>query len=269
MDEIDPGKALLLHSKKAGFKYCPSWADKIDTNFIFMEEVMRTQAKQIFSLVVHGSFLFLMACHTPSSSETEEQDPLDVESVYFNLSKEVQTEVLGTQVKSMSEMRKELLAQGDTDGDGQLSEDEKSALRAQWQEMKAQIMAEMKAALDTDQDGDVSPEEKRAGLDNIGQKIKAAIQSKHEEMHAAQEAAREKVRAACAQVRGQDAQLQKPEGTDKSDKVQAELDDCQTIAKEEREKLQTLLKDSLAALKQEVDELKSILATVESQNQTI
>jgi hypothetical protein len=34
-----------------------------------------------------------------------------------------------TQVKSMSEMHKELLAQAD--GDGQLSEDEKSALRAQ------------------------------------------------------------------------------------------------------------------------------------------
>jgi len=230
---------------------------------------MRTQAQHIFSLVVYGSFFFLMACNTPSSSVTEEQGPLDVEAAYFNLSKEVQTEVLGTQVKSISEMRKDLLAKADTDGDGLLSDGEKSALRAQWKEMKAQIKTELKADLDTDQDGEVSPEEKKAGLDNMGQKIKEAIQSKHEEMRLAQEAAREKVKAACAEVRGQGAQLQKPEGAGKSADAQAELDECQAIAAEEREKLQTMLKESLAALKQEMDELKGILVTVESQYETI
>ena len=230
---------------------------------------MRTQIKYIFSSLVYGSILFLMACNSQSSSITEEQVPVDVETAYFSLSKEVQTEVLGTQVKSMSEMRKELLAKADADGDGQLSEAEKSALRAQWKEMKAQIKAELKAKLDTDQDGDVSPEEKKAGLDNMGQKIKEAIQSKHEEMRVAQEASREEVKAACSEVRGQGAQLQKPEDTGKPDEAQVELDECKTIAAEERDKLQTMLKDFLAALKLEMEELKGLLATVETQNETI
>lgn len=209
--------------------------------------------------LVYGYIVLLLACNTPPSSESEVEGPVDVEAVYFNLSKEAQTEVLGTQVKSISEMRKELLAKADADGDGQLSETEKASLRAELESLKSEMKAKLKSEVDKDADGDVSEEEKKDGLDAMGQKIKAAIQNKHEELKAARQAARERIKAACSNVRGQ--------GSD--DELAADLEACRTVAAEEREQLHTMLKDSLEALKAEIDELKGLLVTVEAQNATI
>ncbi|MDQ3231558.1 MAG: hypothetical protein M3Q07_07030 [Pseudobdellovibrionaceae bacterium] len=216
------------------------------------------------TLIVYGATLFLLACNNPNSTQSVEQGPVDIESAYFNLSKEAQAEVLGTQVKSQSEMRKELLAKADADGDGQLSEEEKAALRLQWKELKAEMKAELKAKLDKDQDGEVSDEEKKEGLEGMGQKIKAAIEAKHEEMRAAREAAKDKIKAACADARGQGAALQKPE-----DAGNADMEQCQAVAAEEREKLQAAMEAALAELKQEIEELKGMLETVQTQNASI
>lgn len=213
----------------------------------------------IHPLFVYGSIVLLLACNTPPSSESEAEGPVDVEAVYFNLSKEAQSEVLGTQVKSMSEMRKELLAKADADGDGQLSETEKANLRAELKSLKDEMKAELKSEVDKDADGDVSDEEKKAGLDAMGQKIKAAIQNKHEELRAARQEARERIKAAYSNVRGQ--------GSDED--LKADLEACHTTASEEKEKLHALLKDSLESLKAEIEELKGLLATVESQTATI
>jgi hypothetical protein len=210
-------------------------------------------------LIVYGSIVLLIACNTPPSSESEVEGPVDVEAVYFNLSKEAQTEVLGTQVKSMSEMRKELLAKADADGDGQLSEAEKASLRAELKALKDEMKAELKSEVDKDADGTVSDEEKIAGLDSMGQKIKAAIQSKHEELRAARQAARERIKAACSNVRGQ--------GSD--EELAADLEACRSVAADEKDQLHTMLKDSLEALKAEIEELKGLLMTVESQTATI
>lgn len=222
------------------------------------------------SLFASATIVLLLACNTPSSSESEVEGPADVEAAYFNLSKEAQSEVLGTQVKSTSEMRKELLAKADADGDGQLSEAEKAALRAELKELKEQMKAELKARADKDGDGEVSEEEKKTELGSMGQKIKEAIKAKHEELRAAQQEARERIKAACAEARA--AQLQKPEGDRNegvADEVKADLEQCQTVMTEEKEKLHAMLKESLEALKAEIEELKGILMTVESQSATI
>jgi hypothetical protein len=210
-------------------------------------------------LLVYGSIVLLLACNTPPSSESEAEGPVAVEAVYFNLSKEAQTEVLGTQVKSQSEMRKELLAKADADGDGQLSETEKASLRAELKSLKDEMKARLKSEVDKDADGEISDEEKKAGLDAMGQKIKAAIQSKHEELKEARQAARERIKAACSNVHGQ--------GSD--DELAADLEACRTVAADEKEQLHIMLKDSLEALKAEIDELKALLVKVESQTTTI
>jgi hypothetical protein len=169
-------------------------------------------------------------------------------------------------------MRKDLLAKADADGDGQLSEEERAALRAEMKELKAQMKADLKAQVDADGDGEVSPEEKKAGLDAMGQKIKEAIKAKHEELRVARQEARERIKAACAEARGQGAQLQKPEDAGNEadvDDLSAEMEACQAVMTEEREKLHAMLKESLAALKAEIEELKGMLVTVESQSATI
>jgi hypothetical protein len=221
---------------------------------------MKTRAQHITrSLLVYGSIVLLVGCNTPSSSESAVESPVDVEAAYFNLSKEAQTEVLGTQVKSRNEMRKELLAKADANSDGQLDEAEKAALRAELKALKEEMKAELKEKLDQNADGDVSPEERKAGLDAMGQKIKEIIKTKHEELRAAQQAARARIKEACADARGQSA----------NDDATAALDACQTIAAEEKEKLHTMLKESLEAIKAEIEELKGLLVTVESQSATI
>lgn len=210
-------------------------------------------------LLVYGSIVLLLACNTPPSSESEAEGPVDVEAVYFNLSKDAQTEVLGTQVKSKSDMRKELLAKADADGDGQLSESEKAGLRAELKSLKDEMKAKLKSEVDKDADGSVSDDEKKGALEAMGQKIREAIQNKHEELRAARQAARERIKAACSQVRGQ--------GSDED--LAAELEACRTVAADEREKLHAMLKDSLEALKAEIEELKGLLVTVETQSATI
>lgn len=234
---------------------------------------MKTRPQHITrSLLVYGSIVLLIGCNTPSSSDSDVEGSADVEAEYFNLSKEAQNEVLGIQVKSQSEMRKELLAKADADGDGQLSEEEKAALRVELKELKAQMKAELKAEVDADGDGEVSPEEKKAGLDAMGQKIKEAIKAKHEELRVARQEARERIKAACADARGQLAQLQKPEDTGNqatADDLSAEMEACQAVMTEEKEKLHAMLKESLEALKAEIEELKGIIVSVESQSATI
>jgi hypothetical protein len=232
---------------------------------------MRTKPQTITrSLVVYGSIVLLLACNTPSSSDSVE-GPDDVEAAYFQLSKEVQTDVLGTQVKSMGEMRRELLAKADADGDGQLSEDEKDALRAEWLELKEQMKAELKAKVDTDGDGEVSSEEKKAELEAMGQKIKEAIQTRHAELRAEQEEARERIKAACAEARGSAAQLQKPDGVGNqaADGGNTGMEECKAVMQEEKDSLHALRKESLEALKAEIEELKGLLATVVSESTTI
>ncbi len=222
------------------------------------------------SLLAYGTIVLLLACNTPSTSESTAQSPADVEAAYFNLSKEAQSEVLGTQVKSSREMRKELLAKADADGDGQLSETEKATLRAELKSLKEQMKAELKAKADANGDGEVSEEEKKSQLEAMGQKIREAIKAKHEELRAAQMAARERIKEACAEARG--AQLQKPDDTGNpgaADEVKAELEQCQTVMSEEKEKLHAMLKESLEALKAEIEELKGILTTVKTQSATI
>ncbi len=222
------------------------------------------------SLLAYGTIVLLLACNTPSTSESTAQGPADVEAAYFNLSKEAQSEVLGTPVKSSREMRKELLAKADADGDGQLSETEKATLRAELKSLKEQMKAELKAKTDADGDGEVSGEEKKSQLEAMGQKIREAIKAKHEELRAAQMAARERIKEACAEARG--AQLQKPDDTGNpgaADEVKAELEQCQTVMSEEKEKLHAMLKESLEALKAEIEELKGILTTVKTQSATI
>lgn len=221
---------------------------------------MKTKPRRtITNLIVYGSIVWLLACNTPPSSETYEEGPADVETAFFKLSKEAQTEVLGAQVKSQSEMRAELFAKADSDGDGKLSESEKAALRAELKALKDELKSELKVQLDKDADGDISDAEKKAGLDSMGQKIKAAIKAKHEELQSARQAARERIKAACSHVRGQ--------GSDED--LAADLEACRSVAADERAKLHTMLKESLEALKAELDELKGLLVTVESQSATI
>ncbi|WP_141736316.1 hypothetical protein [Oligoflexus tunisiensis] len=222
---------------------------------------MRTKSHHIgLSLLMYGSMLLMLACQGADPSESNDPGPADVETGWFNLSKEAQAEVLGTQVKSMGEMRKELMARADADGDGVLSEAEKAELRADWKDLKDEMKAALKAELDKDGDGDVSQDEKKEGLEGMGQKIKEAIQSKHEEMRAAQEAARAKIKEACAAARGKkDADVD----------VKAEQEACKAVRTEEKEKLQAQLKENLDALKAEIDELKGMLATVEVQSTTL
>jgi hypothetical protein len=210
-------------------------------------------------LLVYGSIVLLLACNTPPSSESDAEGPVDVEAAYFNLSKEAQTEILGTQVKSMREMKKELLAKADADGDGQLSEAEKASLRASLKSLKDEMKAELENEVDKDADGEVSDDEKKAGLDAMGQKIKEAIQATHEKLRTARQEARERIKAACSNVHGQ--------GSD--EELAADLEACRTVAADEKDKLHAMLKDSLEALKAEIEELKGLLATVESQNATI
>lgn len=222
------------------------------------------------SLFACGTIVLLLACNTPPSSESTVEGAADVEAAYFNLSKEAQSEVLGTQVKSSREMRKELLAKADTDGDGQLSDTEKAALRSELKALKEQMKAELKAKADADGDGEVSEEEKKSQLEAMGQKIRQAIKAAHEELRAAQQEARERIKAACAEARG--AQLQKPEDEAQqgaADEVKADLEQCQAAKTEEKEKLHAMLKASLEALKAEIEELKGMLVTVESQSATI
>lgn len=214
-------------------------------------------------LLVYGSIVLLLACNTPPSSESEAEGPVDVEAAYFNLSKEAQTEVLGTQVKSMSEMKKELLAKADADGDGQLSEAEKASLRASLQSLKDEMKAELENDVDQDDDGKVSDGEKKAGLDAMGQKIKAAIQTRHEELRAARQEARDRIKAACSNAHGQG------QGQGSDEELAADLEACRTMAADEKDKLHTLLKDGLESLKAEIEELKGLLVKVESQTTTI
>jgi hypothetical protein len=186
---------------------------------------MRTKLRPIASsLFLCGSLFLMLACEGADPSLSGEQGPADVEEGWFQLSKEAQAEVLGTQVKSLGEMRRELMAKADTDGDGVLSEAEKAELRASWKALKDEMKAALKAELDADGDGDVSQEEKKEALESMGQKIKEAIQSKHEEMRAAQDAARAKIEEVCAATRGK-----KEAGVD----VKAEMEACKAVRTEE------------------------------------
>jgi hypothetical protein len=221
------------------------------------------------------------ACNK-SSSTTPEEAPADIESAYFALSAEVQKEVFGAEVMPIAEVRKELLAKADKDGDGQLSEEEKAALKAEWKEMREKLRAEMKAALDKDKDGEVSEEEKKAGLEAMGQQIKAAIQATLEEIHAAQEAARAQIKAACGKGEGggkpEEEAVALKEGAGRSEdagrpddletermnkEIEKELNECQTVVQAEKDKMHEMLKSSLEKLHAELDELKNKLGSVE------
>lgn len=239
------------------------------------------------NLVTHAALAFSLimgaGCNkTSSTTTTAEEAPADIESAYLGLSAGLQKELYGAEVIPVAEVRKELLAKADKDGDGKLSEEEKAAVKAEWKEMKAALRAEMKAALDKDKDGEVSAEEKKAGLEAMGQKIKAAIQSTLEDIRAAQEEARANIKEACSKSDDADkpdadaAALKEGAGrsadagpADDLDadsmgkEIEKELNACQTVVQAEKEKMREMLKASLDALHAELDELKGKLGSVE------
>jgi len=242
---------------------------------------MKVQFKVLVkSVLIASAVIGSTACNKTNTSPAAEEAPADIESAYFGLSAEVQKEILGVEARPLADVRKELLAKADKDGDGILSEEEKSDLRAQWKEMKEQLRAELKASLDKDQDGAVSPEEKKAGLEQLGQQIKTAIQSALEGIRTAQQETREKIKAACSS--SDDAE--KPEATALKDgagrsanqgpaddldesstdqEIEKELNACQTVVQAEKEKMQATLKAALEKLHAELDELKGKLGSIE------
>lgn len=243
---------------------------------------MKVQLNMVLSIAVVMSAVMSTACNKTNSTTATEEAPMDIESAYLSLSAEVQKEILGVEARSSADVRRELMAKADTDGDGQLSEQEKADLKAQWAELKEQMRAELKASLDKDKDGTVTPEEKKAGLENLGQDIKTAIQSKREEIRAAQEATREKIKAACSNG-GQGGKPEEPapalrEGAGRSanagpaddldepsmnQEIEKELNACQTVVQAEKEKMHEMLKQSLEQLHAELDELKGKLDSIE------
>lgn len=238
------------------------------------------------NLVTHAALAFTLivgaACNKTSSNTTAEDAPADIENAYLSLSADLQKEIYGAEVIPVADVRKELLAKADKDGDGKLSEEEKAALKAEWKEMREALRAEMKAALDKDKDGEVSAEEKKAGLEAMGQKIKVAIQSTLEEIRAAQEEARANIKAACSKSEGagkpEEEAAALKEGAGRSadagpaddldadsmgKEIEKELNACQTVVQAEKEKMRETLKTSLDALHAELDELKGKLGSVE------
>jgi hypothetical protein len=242
---------------------------------------MKVQLNLVCQAALIAAAILGTACNKTAST-TADEAPVDIESAYFALSAEVQKEVFGAEVMPIAEVRKELLAKADKDGDGQLSDEEKAALKADWKEMKEKLRAEMKAALDKDKDGEVSPEEKKAGLDAMGQQIKAAIRSTLEEIRAAQEATRTAIKAACAKggeggkpeavaaaLKEGAGRSENPGPPDDLDadrmnkEIERELNECQTVVQAEKEKMHEMLKASLEKLHAELDELKNKLGSVE------
>jgi hypothetical protein len=243
---------------------------------------MKVQLNLVLHAALAAATMIGTACNKTNSTTAAEEAPADIESAYLSLSAEVQKEIFGAEVMPIADVRKELLAKADKDGDGQLSEEERAALRAEWKEMKEKLRAEMKAALDKDKDGEVSPEEKKAGLEAMGQQIKAAIQSTLEEIRAAQEEARANIKEACAKGDGAGKPEAEPaalkEGAGRSadagppdeldaermnKEIEKELNECQTVVQAEKDKMQEMLKAALEALHAELDELKGKLGSVE------
>ncbi len=247
---------------------------------------MKVQLNLVLKASLVAAAMMGTACNKTSSTVAAEEAPADMESAYLALSADVQKEIYGAEVMPIAEVRKEFLAKADKDGDGQLSEEEKAALKAEWKAMKEKLRAEMKAALDKDKDGEVSPEEKKAGLDALGQQIKAAIQETLEEIRAAQEEARARIKAACAKSeeaakpeaetaalkdgagRSADAGPADDLDADRMNKeIEKELTECQTVVQAEKDKMHEMLKSSLEALHAELDELKGKLGSVEDVQQ--
>ncbi len=246
---------------------------------------MRSQLKfALHTTILASLILGAGACSKTSSNTTEGSAPADIESAYMSLSADVQREVLGVEAKSTAEVRQELLAKADKNGDGVLSEDEKSQFRAEWKDLREKMKADLLASMDKDKDGTVSPEEKKASLDALGQKIKAAIQSTLAEIRVAQEAAREKIKAACAGGKPEEAAAPtamrdapgKPTGPAASESTDPEamkqemdkaLSECQTVVQAEKDKLHDLLKTSLDELHAKIDELKAKLEAIETKTQ--
>ncbi|WP_141734198.1 EF-hand domain-containing protein [Oligoflexus tunisiensis] len=245
---------------------------------------MKLQRQLMWQLALATSLAISCAsCQKTSSNNNPATDntPADIESAYLSLSAEVQKEILGVEAIPVATVRKELLAKADTDGDGTLSEAEKSALKAQWKEMKEQLRAELKAALDSDKDGEVSAEEKKAGLEQLGQQVRTAIQDTLAEIRSAQEDARAKIKAACSQAgergkpeeaaalkegAGRSANAGPPDDLDEGaldQEIEKEMNACQTVVQEEKEKMRELLKASLEKLHTELDELKGKLGSIE------
>jgi uncharacterized protein YqgV (UPF0045/DUF77 family) len=243
---------------------------------------MKVQLNLVYQAALVAVVMMTTACNKSSSTPAAEEAPADIESAYLSLSAELQKEIFGAEVMPVADVRKELLAKADKDGDGLLSEEEKAALKAEWKEMKEKLRAEMKAALDKDQDGEVSAEEKKAGLEAMGQQIKASIQSTLEEIRAAQEEARAKIKAACSKSDGAGKPEAEPaalkEGAGRSadagpaddldaesmnKEIEKELNACQTVVQAEKDNMHEMLKAALEALHAELDELKGKLGTVE------
>ncbi len=228
---------------------------------------MKVQLNLVLQATLVAAAMMGTACNKTSSTVAAEEAPADMETAYLALSADVQKEIYGAEVMPTAEVRKEFLAKADKDGDGQLSEEEK-------------------AALDKDKDGEVSSEEKKAGLEALGQKIKAAIQETLEEIRAAQEEARAKIKAACSKSeeagkpeaettalkdgagRSADAGPADDLDADRMNKeIEKELTECQAVVQAEKDKMQEMLKSSLEALHAELDELKGKLGSVEDVQQ--
>lgn len=247
---------------------------------------MKVQLNLVLQATLVAAAMMGTACNKTSSTTATEEVPADIESAYLSLSADVQKEIYGAEVMPIAEVRKEFLAKADKDGDGQLSEEEKAAFKAEWKAMKEQLRAEMKAALDKNKDGEVSAEEKKAGLEAMGQQIKAAIQNTLEEIRAAQEEARAKIKAACSKSdeagkpeaeptalkegagRSADAGPADDLDADRMNKeIEKELSECQAVVQAEKEKMHEMLKAALEALHAELDELKGKLGSVEEVQQ--
>ncbi|HYX31714.1 MAG TPA: hypothetical protein VE954_01280 [Oligoflexus sp.] len=241
------------------------------------------------NLVIHAALAVSAmiggtACNKTAATQAAEEAPADIESAYFGLSAEVQKEILGVEARPLSDVRKELMAKADKDGDGILSEQEKTDFKAQWKEMKDQLRAELKASLDKNKDGTVSEEEKKAGLEALGQQIKTAIHATLEEIRTAQQDMRDKIKAACSKS----GDAGKPEaeaeptalkdGTGRSanqgpaddldaestnQEIEKELNACQTVVQAEKDKMHEMLKASLEKLHAELDELKGKLGSID------